>query len=148
MKIYNRIPGIRYARCIALVCIILFCVSCHPAPVSQKVEEPNAVLSVYFFHLTTRCEACNAIEENTIRVLDKYYSDGLKNGIIIFKSINIDNRENRSIVEKYKISYTSLLLIRSDGTITDFTNTALNYANMAPSRFEELLRKEIDKNLE
>jgi hypothetical protein len=116
--------------------------------VSQQEVEQNVKLGVYFFHLTARCEACNAIEENTIRVLDKYYSSQLKDGTIKFKSINIDNRENRAIAEKYKISYTSLLLIRADGTITDFTNTALNYANMAPSRFEELLRMEIDKNLE
>jgi len=72
----------------------------------------------------------------------------MKSGSIVFKSINIDNRENNALTERYKISYTSLLLIRADGTFTDFTNAALNYASMAPSRFEELLKIEIEKNLE
>lgn len=133
---------------IMLVYIIMSFASCRQAVVTQQETESDAVLNIYFFHLTARCEACTAVEDNTIKVLDKYYKSQIKNGTIVFKSINIDNRENRALTERYKISYTSLLLIRADGTFTDFTNTALNYANMAPSGFEELLKLEIDKNLE
>lgn len=133
---------------IGLVYIIMNFASCRQAVVTRQETESDAVLNIYFFHLTARCEACTAVEENTVRVLDKYYKSQLREGTIKFKSINIDNRENRALTERYKISYTSLLLIRADGTFTDFTNTALNYANMAPPRFEELLKTEIDKNLE
>ena len=132
----------------ALMYALMFMVRCRHSPVNEQSTDTDAVLSVYFFHLTTRCEACTAVEENTVRVLDKYYKSQLKSGTISFRSININDRENRALTERYKISYTSLLLVRADGTFTDFTNTALNYANMAPSRFEELLKTEIDKNLQ
>ena len=132
----------------ALMYALMFMVRCRHSLVNEQSTDTDAVLSVYFFHLTARCEACTAVEENTVRVLDKYFKSQLKSGTISFRSINIDDRENRALTERYKISYTSLLLVRADGTFTDFTNTALNYANMAPSRFEELLKTEIDKNLE
>jgi hypothetical protein len=128
--------------------IFLSFFSCTHAPAVHQQTDADAVLSVYFFHLTARCDACNAVEENTKKVLDNYYKSQIENGTIKFKSINIDKRENRMIVEKYQISYTSLLLVRADGTFTDFTNTSLNYAFMNPSAFEELLKVEIDKNIE
>lgn len=148
MNMSDKILSGRGALSRTLVFIIICFLSCRPAPVNKQYNETNAGLTVYFFHLTARCEACTAVEENTVRVLDKYYGSRLKNGTIRYVKINIDNRENRALTEKYRISYTSLLLVRADGTFTDFTNTALNYASMAPSRFEELLKTEIDKNLE
>lgn len=148
MSLSNKMISTGCLLCNALVYIILCGASCNHTPVNQQNTGTDAVLSVYFFHLTARCEACTAVEENTVRVLDKYYKSQLKSGTISYRSINIDDRENRALTERYKISYTSLLLVRADGTFTDFTNTALNYANMAPSRFEELLKTEIDKNLE
>ena len=129
-------------------CILLTLFSCNNAPAVKQQPDTDAVLSVYFFHLTARCDACNAVEENTKEVIDKYYKRQTEKGTIIFRSINIDKKENRGIVEKYQISYTSLLLVRSDGTFTDFTNTSLNYAFMNPSGFRELLKAEIDKNIE
>jgi hypothetical protein len=128
--------------------IIIFFISCRQAPVNQFQSDNNAALSVYFFHLTARCEVCSAIEENTRKVLEEYYKNQMEAGTIKFSSINIDNRESRAITRKYQISYTSLLLVRADGTFTDFTNISLNYAYMNPSKFEELLKAEIDKNLE
>jgi len=148
MNLSNKIIPLGCVLCKTLIYIILCCASCRPAPVNQQNIGTDAALGVYFFHLAARCEACTAVEENTVRVLDKYYKSQLKSGTISFRSININDRENRALTERYKISYTSLLLVRNDGTFTDFTNTALNYANMAPSRFEELLKTEIDKNLQ
>lgn len=127
--------------------IILSFLSCRQAQVNQYKPDTDAALGIYFFHLTARCDACNAIEESTRKVLEKYFENQMEDGIIVFKSFNIDNRENRAITEKYQISYTSLLLVRSDGTFTDFTNTSLNYASMNPLKFEELLKAEIDKNI-
>jgi hypothetical protein len=106
------------------------------------------VLRVYFFHLTERCPACTAVEKETKAVLNKHFKTQFDRGIIEFTSFNIDRKENRYIAQKYQVSYTSLLLVRADGTFTDFTNTSLNYAHMNPLKFEELLKAEIEKNIE
>jgi len=137
----------RISKFLLVYIILLTIFSCNQAPPVQQQAHPDAKLSVYFFHLSARCDVCNAIEENTKEVLDKFYKSQIENGVIIFKSINIDKRENKEIVKKYQISYTSLLLVRADGTYTDFTNTSMNYAFMNPDRFRELLMTELDKNI-
>lgn len=122
--------------------------SCGHAPVASLDPDPDTALRVYFFHLSSRCEACDAVEANTLQVLDKHYKELLNDEKIRFRSFGIENRNNRDIIRKYQVSYTTLLLIRADGSYTDFSNTALNYANMNPAKFDELLKEEIDRNLE
>jgi len=122
--------------------------SCRQAQTNQWQANPNAKLQVYFFHMTDRCPSCIAIEINTKKVLEDNFKTQMDNGIINFASFNIDKKENKSLAEKYQISYTSLLLVRADGAITDLTNDSFNYANTRPLRFQELLKSEIDKNLE
>ena len=128
--------------------IFLVSASCRQTVTEKPETDTDAILRVWFFHPTNRCESCEAIEENTKKILGEHFKDQLENGIIRFRSFNIDNRENKTITEKYQISYTSLLLIRADGTITDFTNNSMNYASMNPDKFEALLISEIYKNLE
>lgn len=126
----------------------LLALSCRQAPSDKWTPDPDAVLNVCFFHLTDRCEACTAIETNTKQVLEEHFKEQIESGKIKFYSFNIDKKENKAVAEKYRISYTSLLLLRADGTYTDFTNNAMNYAFMNPEKYEELLKSEISKNLE
>lgn len=128
--------------------LLFLAVSCRQAPTNQWIPGPDGVLNVYFFHMTDRCEACNAIETNTRIVLEEHFKTLMEKGAIKFYFFNIDKKENKAVTEKFKISYTSLLLVRADGKITDFTNTSFNYANMNPLKFKALLKSEIDKNLE
>ncbi len=131
-----------------LACCIIFTISCRQAPPGEWVPDPDAVLNVYFFHINERCEACNAIEANTKTVLDKHYRTLIDNGTVKFYSFNVSAKGNRAVTQKYQVSYTSLLLVRPDGTVTDYTNTAFNYAAIDPLKFQDLLKSEIEKNLE
>lgn len=108
---------------------------------------PNARLQVLFFHSTIRCPTCNAIEDNTKKMLEENFKTELDNGIISFASFNIDKAEYKAIVEKYQVSYTNLLLVKADGTKTDYTYTAFEYAYSEPAKYAELLKSEIEKNI-
>lgn len=130
---------------ISIFCLLV--ISCNQGQRTNAPAEPDAELNVYFFHIADRCEACIAIENNTKRVLEEHYKSKMDSNIISFSIFNINDRKNKTITEKYQVSYTSLLLVKDDGSVIDFTNTSFNYANMNPPRFMELLRKEIDKNL-
>jgi hypothetical protein len=112
---------------------------------AQWKDNTDAKLRVYFFHLNQRCEACNAVEKETQALLADYFKPQMDSGIIFFKSFNIESREFREIIEEYQVSYTTLLLIDRDGTMKDFTGTALNYANTNPEKFTGLLKAEIQK---
>jgi thiol-disulfide isomerase/thioredoxin len=130
--------------------LILFCIffmSCRQSPPNQAGTDSDAQLEVIYFHTAMRCPACLAIEENTKKVLDDYFKPQMAKGIIKFTSCNIDAKENKPLVEKYQVSYLTLLILKEDGTKTDFTKSSFQYAETKPEKFRELLKAEIDKNL-
>jgi hypothetical protein len=137
-------------KILSLSAAILFCtffLSCRQSRTNQAQTNSDAKLEVIYFHTSLRCPACIAIEENTKKVLDEKFKTQIDSGIIKFIACNIDEKANKSLVEKYQISYLTLLIIKADGTKTDFTDSAFKYADTKPEKYMELLKAEIDKNL-
>ena len=131
---------------VALLISTIF-LSCKHARTNQGEINSKAKLQVLYFHSIIRCPTCNAIEINTKKVLDHYFKAQMDNATINFASFDIEKEENKALIEKYQISYTNLLLIKADGTKTDFTYTAFDCAYTEPAKYTELLKAEIDKNL-
>jgi hypothetical protein len=129
------------------IILITFFLSCRQSPTNQTLSHSNGQLDVIYFHTSERCPACIAIENNTKKVLDDLYKAQIDSGIIKFTSCNIDDRTNKALVEKYQVSYLTLLIIKPDGTKTDFTDNAFKYADTNPEKFMDLLKAEIDKSL-
>jgi hypothetical protein len=121
--------------------------SCNHVQTNQGEINQKAKLQILYFHSTFRCPTCNAIENNTKKVLNERFKSQMDDEILNFASFTIEKKENRALIEKYQISYTHLLLVKADGTITDFTYTAFEYAYGEPAKYEALLKDEIDKNL-
>lgn len=138
--------GIVYLTMMWHLSVIAF--SCRQPSSAEWIPDPDADLNVYFFHINDRCPACLAVEDNTEWVLDNYFSERLEDGSIKYESFNIDMKENKAVTSKYRISYTSLLLVRRDGKVTDLTVDAMNNAGSAPLKFREMLKTEIESNLE
>ena len=156
MKANSEIPGSGCSKCdstkkiLNLILILFFSLilwSCSQSQSNQPRTNTDARLEVIYFHTDMRCPACIAIENSTKKVLDEKYKLQLENGTIRFTSVNFDAKENKDIVEKHQVSYLTLLIIKADGTKTDLTNTALQYAEAKPEKFMELLTAEVDKNL-
>jgi len=115
---------------------------------AQTSKKPSGTkLEIYYFHSTNRCVTCNAVESNAKALLQESFKSQADKGNIKFASINIDDKANKALVEKYQISYSTLLIIKSNGKKTDFTNTAFQYAKNNPTKYKELLKAEINKNL-
>ena len=130
--------------------LILFsiCVlSCKRSQTKQNNISSKAKLEVMYFHGIIRCPACNAVEKNTKKLLDEIYKTQLDNGTIHFASYNFEEATNKALVEKYQISFSTLLIVNNDGNVSDYTNTAFKYALVNPTKFSNLLKEEIDKNL-
>ena len=103
-------------------------------PTNQAQTNSDAKLEVIYFHTSLRCPACITIEENTKKVLYEKFKTQIDSGIIKFTACNIDEKANKSLVEKYQISYLTLLIIKADGTKTDFTDSAFKYADTKPEK--------------
>ncbi|CAH8296675.1 hypothetical protein EV196_1115 [Mariniflexile fucanivorans] len=76
----------------------------------QSPAQSISKIEVLDFHSTHRCMTCNAIEANTKYTLDTYFSKELKDKKITFQTINVDEKKNEKIAEKFEASGTSLIL--------------------------------------
>jgi len=87
-----------------------------PPPSDTSSGRADGVELVYF-HRTHRCYGCIYAEEGTRHAVETYFKDELANGKLVFKVLNVEDKENAAIVEKYG-AYTSSLFINTvrDGT--------------------------------
>jgi hypothetical protein len=113
----------------------------------QNSSDSKTKLEVIYFHATMRCPTCNAVEDNARKLLEKSYKSQLGNGTIKFNSYNVDESANKALMEKYQISFSTLLLVSADGSKTDFTAKAFQYALTNPSKYESLLNEAIQAKL-
>lgn len=95
-----------------LAITLLFLTSCKDKETSQNVSTDESIskIEVIDFHSTHRCMTCNAIEANTKFTLDTYFSKDVNDGNITFQVINIDDKENEKLAEKFQASGTALFL--------------------------------------
>jgi hypothetical protein len=113
-------------------------------------QNPTKKLEVIYFHATRRCPTCMAIEENTRKALDTYFSNQLKGGTIKLTVINVDEDTNKSIAEKYEATGSALFLtVTNSGkeTKTDMTDYAFSYARNNPAKFMTGLKDKINELL-
>lgn len=99
--------------------------------VSDKVE-------VYYFHMSTRCVTCKAVEAETKKNLESLYG-----GNVTFQSMNIEAVAGKAIAEKLKISGQTLLIVKGNTKI-NLTNEGFMYARNNPARFKSILKEKVD----
>lgn len=117
---------------------------------AQENKSNKSKLLVYYFHSTHRCPTCNSIEENTKATLDKYFAKELKDGTIVFKSINVDEKENEKIAKKYDAFGSALYFTTQNQgkeQTEDLTNFAFKYSRNKPEYFIDELKKKIEEKL-
>jgi len=134
-----------------ILSISLFLISCSGKAQNKAVENQvnKNIIEVFDFHTTNRCVTCKAIEANTKYTLETYFAEELKSGKITFKIINIDEKVNEKLAEKFQASGTSLFLnvisAKKEKQI-DLTNFAFTYGKKQ-DEFSEKLKVTIEKEL-
>jgi hypothetical protein len=98
---------------------------------SVKVE-------AFYFHMSTRCVTCKAVEAEAKKNLESLYGEKVK-----FQAINLEDDANKAIVEKLKISGQTLLLVKGDTKI-NLTNEGFMYAVNNPEKFKSIIREKVD----
>lgn len=114
-----------------------------PSEGKVPVVSNDAKVEVYYFHFTRRCVTCQAVETETKAAIDELYPDQSKKGLVTFKSVNLDEKSNRSIVKKCKAEGQSLLVI-SGNKRYDITDQGFMYAKSNPEKLKTALKKTID----
>lgn len=134
-------------------CMLIALIMCVIFPtgktLAQDAGNESAKVDVYYFHATKRCPTCNAIENETVKTLNGSFAEQMENGTIRLHILNLDEKENRELVEKYEIYGSSLILVpATDDEPVNLTNKAFLYAKDQAFAFRKELREQLNKLLE
>ncbi len=103
---------------------------------SDKIE-------AYYFHFTARCTTCRTIEAKAKENLEILYPNQVKQGLITFQSLNLEEAPNKTIADKLGVSGQTLLLVKGDQKI-NLTNEGFMYAVAKPEKFKEIINEKVD----
>jgi hypothetical protein len=116
----------------------------------KKPVQTRPLVQIYNFHLTNRCPSCIAIEEETGKILSAFFADEVKQGRIVRKIVNVDDKANRKIAEKYEAFGSGIFVTRvyqGKESTTDLTGAGFKFARNKPERFREILKNQIEEYL-
>ena len=136
---------------ITVLAISLALTSCNGQNKSNdnSLDESVSKIEVLDFHSTHRCMTCNAIEANTKYTLNTFFLKEMKEDKITFQVINVDEKENEKIAEKFEASGTALIL----NIIKSGKETQINLTDFAfmkgndQEAFSKELKAKIDMEL-
>ncbi len=114
-----------------------------------NLEGPSVL--IFNFHSTNRCISCNAIEANTRKTLETYFSKEMQEGRIKMMVYNVDDEVNASIAQTFEATGTALFIVRvNDGkdSIMDVTGDGFKYAKHNPEKLIEILKSKIEEQLQ
>jgi hypothetical protein len=106
---------------------------------TRKVE-------AYYFHFTTRCATCRAVEEQTKRDIEILYPRQVKDGTISFKALNLEEPDGKTLGEKLKISGQTVLIVSGNKKI-NLTNEGFLYVQSNPDKYKNIIKQKIDNLL-
>jgi cytoskeletal protein RodZ len=155
----NKAPKSKVTKILWIVCpivlvglavwlILAYGTSSATPPPSNNSSGPAEKVEVVYFHRTQQCYSCRYAEEGTNYTLETYFKDDLDSGKVTFQSIDVQDKANADIVEKYS-AYGSQLFINTikDGSdhIEQVTDIWLVIGN--DEAFVEVVKSKIEKSL-
>jgi hypothetical protein len=81
-------------------------------PVASPSDE---VLVVYYFHGAQRCVTCRLIESQARETVERYFSDLLRRGTIVWKTVNYDSPSGAALAQRFKIAMPMVVLATESG---------------------------------
>jgi hypothetical protein len=133
-------------RIIITLLLIAPFISCTSQPVNKVAQaDPgnSDKIEAYYFHFTARCMTCRTIEARFKENLETLYPDQLQQGLVTFSAVNIEEPENKPLVEKLGVSGQTLLIVKGKKKI-NLTNEGFMYAVVKPEKFREIINENVD----
>ena len=130
----------------------IICACGSPTPETPSTSDapsvPADVVEVVYFHRAQRCYGCLYAEAGTRYTLETYFKDELGSGNLVFKVVNVEDKENATTVKKYG-AFTSSLFVN---TITDGTDhieqvTDIWFVLGNDQAFVEVVKSKIETSL-
>lgn len=107
-------------------------------------------VEVIYFHGKQRCMTCKSIEEQTKELLTGSLAEAVKTGQIVYRTVDISDKEGEKIADQYEVTWSSLFVNRwKDGQEqrNNMTEFAFSKATSDPEGFKAGL-KEKNRNID
>ena len=136
----------RVVRLLFALTLIIPFLSCNAQPVKNEVKIPennSDKIEAYYFHFSARCVTCNTIEARAKENLEALYPNQMKQGLITFQSLNLEDESNKSLAQELGVSGQTLLIVKGNQKV-NLTNDGFMYAVVKPERFKEIINEKVD----
>jgi len=118
------------------------------APTLQPSPGGSDYVEVVYFHRTTQCYSCRYAGDTTKYTVETYFADELASGKLVFKKVDVQDKANASIAERYG-AYGSSLFINEiiDGIDHIEPVTDIWYVVGKDEKFIKVVKDVIEKHL-
>lgn len=99
---------------------------------------------VYYFHLERRCVTCQTVEKVAEQSVRELFPEALKTGNVTFKSVNVEDKENKALLKKHKVAGQSLLIVNGQERF-DITDKGFMYAVNQPEKLKAEMKTILEK---
>jgi hypothetical protein len=116
--------------------------------ISGDRQAQQSTIQVIDFHSTHRCETCLLIEKKAKSVLEDYFKQEMNSGLIHFKTVDVDKKENYALAEEFEATGTALfinVLTNGKSTKINLTDFAFLNARSDDDAFEKGFKSELEK---
>jgi len=130
---------------LSILPLVLGSISCKNNGTAKDAAQAlnSSVVNVYYFHFTSRCATCLAVEENARKAVEELYPDEVNTGDYAFSSLNLDEADAKAIANELKVGGQSLIIVHGKNRI-DITSSAWMAAH-DPEKMKEEIRSGVDK---
>lgn len=115
--------------------------ACSAQSVTREKEtslQTNGKVEVYYFHMSRRCETCQAVERVTKEALTEYYGNKVP-----FAEYNLEEDLGEEKGEDLDVSGQTLLIVSGDAKI-NLTSEGFMYARTNPDKLKKLIKEKVD----
>ncbi|MFA6770393.1 MAG: nitrophenyl compound nitroreductase subunit ArsF family protein [Bacteroidales bacterium] len=107
-----------------------------------NLTDANTVY-IYYFHGKQRCKTCIAVEKIVKETIDSSFTEESK---VKFNVVLTDEAVNKPLVDKYEISWNSLIIAKGENSV-NLTEEAFANAVNKPQVLIDLIKKEVNSRL-
>ena len=105
---------------LAVVFVLLLFDGCAEPNATQQEQAPSAAEEarhtvLYYLHRTIRCHECLAMEKMAGELMDTAFKDALESGRLEYVIGNLDEPEYEPYFDLFDLSFSTLVLVDSDG---------------------------------
>lgn len=92
-------------KLLMIFALIIGLMSCGSGDNTSTAKSPEKDrVEVIYFHGKQRCATCMAIEKNTKEVVNTLFANELKNGTVVFRTVDISTPKGEKIADKSILS--------------------------------------------